>query len=325
VLSAEQAQTGLPRPELQAADAYCRRLANRHYENFSVAGAFLPRELRVHLARIYAFCRTTDDLGDEYPVGASPATPGARQKAADRLRDWRRDVEALWDTERIVAPFTDATIHQGSAGSAPIHPVLLALAPTIERFDLPRQPFLDLIDANLQDQQIQTYETWDELRRYCTLSAAPVGRMVLGVFEVRNSSAVPLSDDVCIGLQLANFAQDVSVDRAKGRTYLLQSELRAGGSAEAVRRMCERAARLLASGEELERMVTQAGGAGGAPGWLRVQLTLYRLGGQAILEAIRRAGYRTDRERPTVSTVTKLRLLPLALLQSARGDKDVES
>lgn len=212
---------------------------------------------------------------------------------------WREMVERLFE-----------------GGPRPIHPVLLALAPTVARFDLPRRPFLDLIDANLQDQRVASYQTWEELRDYCMLSAAPVGRMVLGVFEVQDPAAVPLSDDVCIGLQLANFAQDVSVDRAKGRTYLLQSELQAGGVLLAVRLMCERSQSLLASGEELERMV---------PRRLRAQLALYRLGGGAILSAIARAGYRTDRYRPTVSPLTKLRLLPRALLQSTGGQGDVQT
>jgi squalene synthase HpnC len=271
--------------ELQAADAYCRHMANRHYENFSVAGAFLPSELRLHLARIYAFCRGTDDLGDE-----------SGPYAEARLLRWRQQVCELFD-----------------GGPPPIHPVLLALSRTVARFQLSRQPFLDLVDANLQDQRVHSYETWPELHGYCMLSAAPVGRMVLGVFEVRKPEAIALSDDVCIGLQLANFAQDVAVDRSKGRSYLLQSELQ-HGVREAVREHCRRAAALLASGEKLETMV---------PGRLRVQLALYRLGGLAIITAIERLDYATDQNRPVVTPMTKLRLLPIAALQSTRGERDV--
>lgn len=295
--------------EVQAADAYCRYLAKRHYENFSVVSILLPSEIRLHLARIYAFCRTTDDLGDEQVrVRRITGDLGvAASHARDRLTHWRTLVQDVFDDNR----------------AAPIHPVLLALAATIARFDLPRQPYLDLVDANLQDQRVSSYETWEDLRAYCMLSAAPVGRMVLGVFEVADSAglslgsttAVRLSDDVCIGLQLANFAQDVAVDRAKGRTYLLQSDLRAAGTEGAVRRMCERAERLLAAGEELERMV---------PATLRLQLALYRLGGMAILSAIERTGYGTDHVRPTVSLFTKARLVSLALAQSTRGERDVE-
>lgn len=267
--------------ELQAADAYCRYLADRHYENFSVVSLLLPSVLRLHLARIYAFCRTTDDLGDESGPSALP-----------RLALWREQVQQCFD-----------------GGPDPVHPVLLALRRTAAAFDLSPRPFLDLIEANMQDQRVSTYETWDELRQYCLLSAAPVGRLVLRVFGVRDPRAATLSDDVCIGLQLANFAQDVAVDRAKGRIYLPQSDLRAHGLHGAVRATCERAERLLASGRELEEM---------APGRLRVQLALYRLGGMAILSSIRRMGYRTDQERPHVSPTVKAGLVPLAFIQSRR-------
>ena len=137
------------------------------------------------------------------------------------------------------------------------------------------------------------------------LSAAPVGRMVLRLFEVADPRAVPLSDDVCVGLQLANFAQDVAIDRGKGRTYLIQSELDRLGLPGAVEAMCERALLLLRSGRELERLPM--------PARLRLQLSLYRRGGEAILEAIRRDGFRTDLRRPEVSTATKLRLVASAL------------
>jgi len=312
---------GVP-AELSAADAYCRYLANRHYENFSVASLVLTSATRLHLARIYAFCRTTDDLGDE----SGPA-------ALARLALWREQVERCFEK-----------------GPSPIHPVLLALSQTIGGFDLPPQPFLDLIDANVQDQTVTSYDTWDDLRQYCLLSAAPVGRMVLRVFGVREARAERLSDDVCIGLQLANFAQDVSIDRGKGRTYLLQSDLQAQGHPEAprgyppstddtqrvtqacggvtqacggvtqacggvpgtrgaIRAMCDRAEGLLAAGWELEELV---------PLRLRIQLALYRLGGGAILEAVRQIHYRTDQRRPQLSRLEKARLVPLAVRQSRR-------
>jgi len=272
--------------QMRAADAYCQYLAGRHYENFSVASLILPLEIRRHLARIYAFCRTTDDLGDESGGDALP-----------RLAQWRSQVELCF-----------------AEGADPIHPVLFALRRSIAACDLPAKPFLDLIDANVQDQTVSAYDNWEELRQYCTLSAAPVGRMVLKVFAIREPRAEQLSDDVCIGLQLANFAQDVSVDRAKGRTYLTQEDVRARGTPGAVQAMCERAARLLASGRELEEV---------APGPLRIQLALYRLGGMAILSAVRRMDYRTDQGRPHLSVAAKAALIPQAIVQSGRRRGDV--
>ena len=248
-------------------------------ENFSVASRFVNAGLRRELARIYAFCRTTDDLGDE-------SRPGA---ALDRLSCWRDETVALF------------------GGKAPIHPVLVALAPTIERHRLPAQPFLDLIEANVVDQHADRYATWDQLDAYCRLSAAPVGRMVLGVFDVSDETAQRLSDDVCIGLQLANHAQDVRRDAAMGRKYLVESDVATMGDAGATAAMVQRARTLLASGEALERRVPRA---------LGLQLALYRMGGLAICDAIEALDYKTVELRPSVSTRTKLALMLRALLYS---------
>lgn len=264
------------------ADAYCLMLANQHYENFTVASRIVPANLRAHLARIYAFCRTTDDLGDE-----------SQDDGPTRLTEWRVQVEKMFGEE-----------------SAPIHPVLLALRQTVREFNMGPEPFLDLISANVQDQTVTEYETWDDLMAYCQWSAAPVGRMVLRVFNVDDPLAIKLSDDVCIGLQLANFAQDVKRDRDMGRTYLVQADISERGIQGAVREQCDRAAALLSSGRELEKIV---------PRRLGVQLSLYRRGGEAIVSAVREVGYRTDLARPRVSSKEKVKILAVALLR--RGGK----
>jgi squalene synthase HpnC len=272
--------------ELAAADAYCRLLAARHYENFTVASRLLPRSLRLDLARVYAYCRTTDDLGDE-----------SGDRATARLVRWRDEVTDVF------------------TGGAPVHPVLVALRETAVRYDLPAAPFLDLVAANLQDQRVHAYETWSDLAAYCALSAAPVGRIVLRLFGLRNPDAERLSDDVCVGLQLANFAQDVSRDAARGRGYLLGPEVERLGTAGAVREHCERARGLLASGVELERM---------ASGRLRLQLSLYRLGGLAIVDAIERASWETERSRPRVPAAAKAALAVRAAM-GLRGGTHVAS
>jgi len=264
---------------LDAADAYCRLLTRRHYENFSVASRFVNEQMRTDLMRIYAYCRTTDDLGDESPD----------RTALPRLARWRGEVEALF------------------AGMPPIHPVLVALAPTIERRAIPPQPFLDLIAANEQDQRVKSYRDWDELIGYCRLSAAPVGRMVLRVFGIGDARSELLSDDVCIGLQLANHAQDVSRDAAMGRRYLVESDVAARGIPGAAQAMVERARALLASGEALERTV---------PRPLRLQLSLYRMGGLAICDAIQAIGYKTEDERPSLSGAAKVSLVFRAALHA---------
>jgi squalene synthase HpnC len=275
-MPSEPAATGLT---LEAADAYCRFLTRGHYENFSVASRFVDGAKRLDLARIYAFCRSTDDLGDESPAGTALA----------RLERWRAEVAGLF------------------AGVPPVHPVLVALERTVTARNIPAQPFLDLIDANVQDQHVKTYATWDELERYCMLSAAPVGRMVLRVFGIDDPQADRLSDDVCIGLQLANHAQDVSRDAQIGRRYLVESDVAAHGVTGATRAMVERARQLLASGRALELRTAMP---------LRLQLSLYRLGGLAICDAIEGIGFATRRNRPSVSAMTKVSLVVRAALEA---------
>jgi squalene synthase HpnC len=258
---------------LAAADAYCRNLTKHHYENFIVASGFVAADIRRDLSRVYAFCRTTDDFGDE---------SANREEALERLARWREDLAAMFE------------------GREPVHPVLVALRETAVKKHMSPQPFFDLIEANVLDQRVNVYESWAELDGYCRLSAAPVGRMVLEVFGVTDPRAPVLSDDVCIGLQLANHAQDVKRDAEIGRRYLLGEDLAECGTAGAVRALVERARTLLDSGRALEAMVPRA---------LRLQLRLYRLGGQAICGAIEHLEYRTDVERPTVSGRDKMGIL----------------
>ena len=270
---------GADRLNLEAADAYCRFLTGRHYESFSVASSFVNPEKRRDLARIYAFCRSTDDLGDESPNEAV---------ALARLARWRDETASML------------------AGMPPNHPVLLALRETIAHRQMSPGPFLDLIEANVMDQTVKSYATWLELIRYCELSAAPVGRMVLRVFGMTGEELEKLSDDVCIGLQLANHAQDVGRDAQVGRRYLVESDVARDGTAGAVRDMVERARELLASGKKLEKH---------APLALRLQLALYRLGGLAICRSIEAVGYKTESRRPHVSTATKVSLVLRAAIE----------
>jgi squalene synthase HpnC len=273
---------------LAAADAYCRALTKGHYENFVVASGLVDAATRRDLSRIYAFCRTTDDLGDE---------SASTNEALVRLERWRDEVAATF------------------AGVQPVHPALYALKETVEAKHLPEQPFLDLIEANVQDQRVTHYPSWPELEAYCFLSAAPVGRMVLRVFGISDPRAEALSDDVCIGLQLANHAQDVKHDAAIGRRYLLDEDVESQGIEGAVRSLVARARTLLDSGRTLEPM---------APLALRMQLSLYRLGGMAICDAIERLDFRTDVTRPTVTGSAKVGILIRGVLQALQRNDSME-
>ena len=160
-------------------------------ENFPVASVLFPRRLRPHLRAIYGYARLVDILGDE--------VEGDRLAALDELE---RELEACYRSE-------------------PTWPVMRALAPTIHEFSLPREPFLRLIEANRLDQRVSEYATWEDLREYCRHSADPVGRLVLGLLRLDgDAELVAASDDVCTGLQLVNFLQDVPRDLELGRIYL---------------------------------------------------------------------------------------------------------
>jgi squalene synthase HpnC len=245
-------------------------------ENFPVASLAFPRELRPHIRALYAYARLVDILGDELEGGAD-----ARLAALDDLES---EVDAAYR-------------------SAATWPVLVEMQPTISEFDLPREPFLRLIEANRMDQRVSEYETWGDVKRYCVHSADPCGRLVLGVLRRGDDSeAVALSDEVCTGLQLVNFLQDVPRDLALGRVYLPADERRRFGVTELdrqnepLRRLLEfeagRARVLLSAGEPLGRML------GGRTGRA---VTAFARGGMAALDALERARFDVFSGRPKPS------------------------
>lgn len=245
-------------------------------ENFPVASVAFPRELRAHIRALYGYARLVDMLGDELEGG-----PVARLAALDRLE---AEVEACYS-------------------GVPTWPILAALQPTIREFDLPREPFLRLIEANRIDQRVSEYANWEALRAYCARSADPCGRLVLGVLRrLDEPELVALSDEVCTGLQLVNFLQDVPRDLALGRVYLPADERRRFAVTELdrpnepLRRLlafeAERGRGLLAGGEELGRRL---GGRSGRA------VAVFARGGLAALEALERARYDVFSKRPKPS------------------------
>jgi squalene synthase HpnC len=258
-------------------------------ENFPVASLAFPRELRPHIRALYAYARLVDILGDELEGGAE-----IRLQALDELE---REVEACYS-------------------STPTWPVLRAVQPTIREFELPREPFLRLIEANRIDQRIHEYETWEELRHYCAHSADPCGRLVLGVLgRLDDGEAIALSDDVCTGLQLVNFLQDVPRDLALSRVYLPAEDRRRFGVVdldrpnEPLRWLLEfearRARGLLAAGEGLGRRI------GGRTGRA---VTAFSRGGLAAIEALERADFDVFSRRPKPSRARLVRAAMGALV-----------
>ena len=280
-------------PSLAEAQEYCRRLARSHYENFTVASWLLPEDLRPHFCHVYAYCRWSDDLADETAGGAESL----------ELLDWWHS--QLDDCYRGVVT----------------HPVFVALRPTIEEFEIPIEPFRDLLTAFRQDQNCKRYETFNQLLDYCQNSANPVGRLVLYLARCHDEQRGALADSICTGLQLANFWQDVARDYKLGRIYLPQESCRAVGYDESMfsahqfnpqfrqllKSEVDRAESFLRDGEPLVGLV---------PPSIRLDVRLFIDGGLAILNAIRRIDYNVWRRRPAVSKFTKLQLLLKAWWQS---------
>jgi len=277
-----------------AAFAVCERLAQTHYENFTLGTRLLPGRLRRHFYSIYAFCRGVDELGDE--------------AAGDRL-------ELLDDWERLLWLCYSGT---------PDHPYFLALRETIREFDILAGPFLKLIEANRRDQTVKRYADYAELLDYCDHSANPVGHLVLYVFGHRDPELCALADETCTALQLTNFWQDVARDYAKGRVYVPQEDLARFGVGEDViasgvatdgfRRLMrfevERARELFRRGLPLiDRVVKPA----------RVDVALFTAGGLAILRAIERQDYDVLSKRPSLSRWGKARLFAAAVFRHRLG------
>jgi squalene synthase HpnC len=278
-------------PSRAEARDYCARLTASHYENFSVVTWLTPRALRPAFRSIYAFCRWSDDLGDEV---------GDPVRARELLGWWRRALQAMY---------------QGQAR----HPVMIALAETVAEFAIPIDPFEALISAFEQDQSVTEYETYDQLLDYCTRSANPVGHLVLYLAGSYSAENAKLADATCTALQLANFWQDVARDLAIGRIYVPREDRIQFGYAEAdlrALRFTPSFAALLAMEVGRARALLDAGDplVARMPRALAVDVDLFARGGRAILDRIEAQGYDVLTCRPRITRPVKLGLLGRALL-----------
>jgi squalene synthase HpnC len=262
-------------------------------ENFPVASRVLPRRVRADLLALYGFARLLDELGD--------TAPGDRLAALDWL---------------------EIELDKAFAGVAE-YPLLVRLQLTLRSRALPREPFARLIEANRVDQRVSRYETWEQLRGYCALSANPVGELVLGVFGAASARRIEYSDAICTALQLIEHCQDVAEDFAAGRVYLPSEDLERFGCAEADLAATYATAELRdVLAFELER--AHALLSDGAPligelrGRERIAVAAFIAGGRAAAAAIERARYEVMGGPPSVGAGRRVVALAGALLGRGR-------
>jgi squalene synthase HpnC len=266
-------------------------MARAEGENFPVASRVLPRRVRAHLLAVYGFARLVDELGD--------SAPGDRLAALDWLQG---ELALAYD-------------------GTPEHPLMRRLAATVRECELPREPFQRLIEANRQDQRVSSYDTWQQLREYCALSADPVGEIVLGVFGAATPQRVALSDSICTALQLAEHCQDVAEDFAAGRVYLPAEDMRRFGATAAELQPTasarDRAPLRAVLGFEVQRAraLLDAGAPliGQLRGRERLAVAAFVAGGHAALDAIQRARCEVMSGAPSASGAQRLRALARVL------------
>jgi squalene synthase HpnC len=254
-------------------------MARAASENFPVAARLLaPRHRRALLA-VYGFARLADELGDELD--------GDRLAALD------------WLAEELDRAY---------AGRART-PLLVSLQRVLGECELPREPFMRLIEANRMDQRVSRYQSWEQLRGYCELSANPVGELVLAIFDLHTPERVRLSDDVCTGLQLAEHLQDVGEDERRGRFYVPREDIeRLGYLRDAIAFELARARELLSAGAPLAASI---------PAWRpKLAIAAFAAGGLAALEQIERAGYEVLDGVPAAGARRRLRWLARVLRRS---------
>ena len=278
-------------PSLAEAQKYCVRLATSHYENFPVVTWFLPKHLHQPFYNVYAYCRISDDLGDEI---------GDKQQSLLLLDQWEAELAQCYDGE-------------------PRHPVFVALRQTVREFEIPQHEFSDLLRAFRQDQIVTRYPRFADLLGYCQYSANPVGHLVLYLCGYRDAERQKLSDYTCTALQLANFWQDVGADFENGRIYLPLEDFAKFGVSEQelagkratpqflamMKFEVDRAREWFQRGLPLAKQVDRR---------LALDIELFSRGGLAILRAIERQGYDVLSSRPVISKRRKVLLLARAAL-----------
>jgi len=272
---------------------YCEEITKNHYENFPVASLLLPKEKRRYIYSIYAFARAADDFADE------PGIIGGEEKRLSLLDEWQQKLRDCYNGKAY-------------------DPIFIALAKTVEDYEIPFETLENLLKAFRQDVIKTRYTLFDEVLDYCKNSANPVGRLVLMVFGSHDDELFKYSDKICTALQLTNFWQDIAVDLEKDRVYLPGEDIdRFGYSYEKLKEKIydntfielmnyevDRTRKLFDEGKTIIDLTAKD------PKLKKLskELKLTWLGGNKILDKIEEIGYNTLAKRPVISKTEKIKL-----------------
>ncbi|MHB1686044.1 MAG: squalene synthase HpnC [Ignavibacteriaceae bacterium] len=263
------------------------KFAKNHYENFPVISFLIPNKLKKHIAIIYWFARTADDIADEGEL--------TQEERIKRLNEFEDRL-----TETLNGNYSTQ--------------FELALFSTVEEKNLSSEYFYNLLKAFRQDITTTRYENFSKLQKYCINSANPVGRLILELYDIRDEKAFEYSDSICTALQLTNFWQDTAVDFQKGRIYYPADEMEKFGVSEKmfelkennfnlkemVKHNVERTLKLFGGGKNLLSFLN---------GRLSYEIKWTIMGGEKILEKIRLFNYDVLNFRPKVTKKDFLYLL----------------
>lgn len=266
-------------------------LIKKSYENFPLWSSIYLKEFMPHLASVYHFCRTVDNLSD-----------------------LKKDL-ALKELSKVEKALNNCYKDKLDEKS-----IFFNLKITINKFNLPKEDFQKLIQSNYQDLNKNRYNDFDELIDYCKLSANPVGSLVLRIFGEYSNTNSWLSDQICTGLQLINFLQDINRDSKLNRIYIPADELSKFGVSEEdilfgksnqelinmIKFQCERSKNIINSGKALVSNL---------PGPKKIPISLFIQSGNLVLKKIKKINYKTTVTRPFITKVDKSLLISKTLIK----------
>lgn len=176
-----------------------KEISKKSKSSFYYAFNLLPEDKRDAMNTVYAFCRKTDDIVDE--------NRDSTDLKYEKLRKWRIEFEKSFSGHSEFA-------------------LLNKLGTTISKFNIPLDPFFELIKGMEMDLQKDRYKSFEDLQLYCYRVASTVGLMCIEIFGYKHPSTKKFAVDLGIALQMTNILRDIGKDAKNGRIYLPQEDLK---------------------------------------------------------------------------------------------------